>query len=250
MQKLKEKVKEGKEMKRKLKFSIIVIVLVSSILLLIGGKAQASLQANPNTKNKTAKTSQEWITAIREMENTNGAMGLSEERNTNLTGTKSNNIDVHFMKSAEYGAIAILSASGYGNSSNAQAITSTTGNNTGMILDTNVYEYVSGFVAAVEGVEERYYNVYGDVKVGDAMNTCAGWHSASSSRGITQSTHISGRLVRGYGGIFSYDGMVSYSNSAYADRSAVFLLNGLPSNYLKANHLAFGRGVAVCGEGL
>lgn len=237
-------------MKKKIKFYVMLIIGISSILLLIGGKSQATLQSNPNTQYKMVKQKEAWIGSIREMENVNEAMGLSEERNASLTSTKSNNIDVHFMKSTEYGAIAILSASGYGNSSNEKVITSTTGNNTGMILDTNVYEYVSGFVAAVEGVEERYYNVYGDVKVGDAMNTCAGWHSASSSRGVTQSAHISGRLVRGYGGIFSYDGMVSYSTSAYADSSAVFLLNGLPSNRLRANHLAFGRGVAVCGEGL
>lgn len=108
-------------MKRKLKFSVTLIILVSSILLLIGGKSQATLQSNPRTQYKNAKEKEEWISDIRKMESTNGAMGLSEETNVDLTSTKTNNIDVHFMKSTEYGAVAILSASGYGNPSNERS---------------------------------------------------------------------------------------------------------------------------------
>lgn len=38
-------------------------------------------------------------------------MGLDETFNADLTSKESNNIDVHMMRSTEYGAIAILSAS-------------------------------------------------------------------------------------------------------------------------------------------
>ena len=63
--------------------------------------------------------------AFRTMEQAGGSMGLAETLNADLTSKESNNMDVHMMRSTEYGAIAILSASGYGNPSNAQAITTT-----------------------------------------------------------------------------------------------------------------------------
>ncbi len=80
-----------------------------------------------------------------------------------LTSESSNNgIDVHMMRTTEYGAIAILSASGYGNPSNAQAITSTTGNETGIILNTNCYEWTAGDYKEVffSGVNNRYFDTY------------------------------------------------------------------------------------------
>ena len=234
MQKLKEKVKEGKEMKRKLKFSMTLIILVSSILLLIGGKSQATLQSNPNTHYTKGINFQGLLSGIREMEATNGAMGLSETKAVDLKGTKSNNIDVHFMKSTEYGAIAILSMSGYGNPSNAQAITTTTGNNTGMMLDTNYREWTAAtnVVGITLGSDARYYDLYGDVKIGDALGVCKGWHSATTA---AMPNSNKSALWRGFGGIFSYRGTVS-SQTMPGD-----------GNYTRAY---WGRGVAVCGEGL
>ena len=129
-------------MKRKICLSLGI--LMCSILLAMGGSVQAAvMQANPQTQYKTVKTAPEWMNLVRTMEDTNGAMGLTEKRNSNLTSTTAtiNNIDVHCVKSTEYGAMAILSASGYGNSSNNNAITTTTGNNTGIILNTSYGEW-------------------------------------------------------------------------------------------------------------
>ncbi len=238
-------------MKKKIKFYVMLIIGISSILLLIGGKSQATLQSNPNTQYKMVKQKEAWIGSIREMENVNEAMGLSEERNASLTSTKSNNIDVHFMKSTEYGAIAILSASGYGNSSNEKVITSTTGNNTGMIINTGYYEWVSGYGYEVSGIDARYYDLYtndiSSAKVGDALAECSKWHSAQSYTWMTYHNYSCKAFCRGYGGIFSYNGFINTTSGSSYGTS---LNNGVPSGYTKNNRNAFGRGVAVCGEGL
>lgn len=227
-------------MKRKLKFSMILIILVSSILLLTGGNSQATLQANPNTHYKETKLLNGWVPLIRTMENTNGAMGLAENRNADLTSTEEtvNNIDVHCMKTTEYGAIAILSASGYGNPSNDNAIVTTTGNNTGMMLNTSQWEWTAGIASAdmLAGVNPKYYDLYGAAKRGDALAVagdanpgCAGWHGATTTSWIP---FWRCGYVRGSGGIFSFYGG---SNR---------IGNAVDSLW------AFGRGVAVCGEGL
>ena len=132
--------------------------------------------------------------------------------------------------------IAILSASGYGNPSNAKAITSTTGNETGIILNTNNKEWTAGGLqgSIFTGVDSRYYDAYtrsqDSAKVGDALGSstttnpgAAGWHSASSSSWVLGSNPY---FVRGgWGGIFSFS-CDDVSCSYYA------------------------RGVVVCGAGL
>ncbi len=121
-------------MKRKQK-----IILWITMILIVGftSKTQAALQANTGTQYTKTGTPGNWMTWFRQMEQAGQAMGLSETLNSDLTSTTSNGIDVHMMRSTEYGAMAILSMSGYGNSSNAQVITTTSGNNTGVILNTN-----------------------------------------------------------------------------------------------------------------
>ncbi len=98
--------------------------------------------------------------AFRTMEQAGGSMGLAETLNADLTSKESNNIDVHVMRSTEYGAIAILSASGYGNPSNAQAQQQQTGNNTGVILNTNnKWEYSRRRKNRIfPGVNGRYFD--------------------------------------------------------------------------------------------
>ena len=215
---------------------IIAIILMILILLIINtGKVNAALQANPNTQYKKEDTPANWMTNFRKMENAGGAMGLSETLNADLTSAESNNIDVHMMKSTEYGAIAILSASGYGNPSNATAITTTTGNNTGIMLNTGNWEWVAGGLSGsiFSGVNSRYVNKYTaaktSAKIGDALGEasvtnpgCAGWHKASYSNWVTSSYPY---FNRGSGGIFSF-------------------------NNNNAGNKYYSRGVAVCGAGL
>ena len=235
--------------KTKKKF-IVALIMLLAIAVLPVGQAQASLQSNPNTQYKSSdqKTPTDWIKQIREMETGQGSMGLNETLNGNLTASsESNNIDVHMMRSTEYGAIAILSASGYGNPQTLQnsSTKTTTGNKTGVYFSGNNYEFVAGGLSgsAYNGVDKRYYDAYGtnnsssydydtnksNAKVGDALGDrttankgCVKWHSASYASWVGSS---SPHFVRGSGGLFSF--VVSY-----------------------ATYTCWGRGVAVVGAGL
>lgn len=61
---------------------------------------------------------------IRTMETKNQAMGLEEsiEEQSMQSASGSNGIDVHMIKSTEWGTVAILSASGYGNKKNYKKV--------------------------------------------------------------------------------------------------------------------------------
>ena len=199
-------------MKKTMKKYLMMLFLTLSITLLPMGGVKAALQANPNTHVKKTDAPTNWMSNIRKMEETNGSMGLSESLNSDLTSKESNNIDVHMMRTTEYGAIAILSASGYGNSKTLQnsSIKTTTGNKTGVYFT---------------GVNAKYYDSYtgssSSAKVGDAIG-CRGWHSASTSNWVTENNPY---FARDNGGLFSIDD--DDNGVAYA-----------------------GRGVAVCGAGL
>ena len=221
--------------KTKVKLLALAIMLVTMTLMPVG-QVKAALQANPNTQYTKKDSATNWISNFRKMETAGGAMGLNETLKGDLTSESSNGIDVHMMRTTEYGAIAILSASGYGNPSNAKAITSTTGNETGVMVNTNQWEWNAGGLqgSIFKGVNSRYFDTYTDNqssgRVGDALGSstttnpgAAGWHSASYSNWVNGSYPY---FARGYRGIFSFD------NGYYASS------NG------------YGRGVVVCGAGL
>ena len=225
--------------KTKKKF-IVALIMLLAIAVLPVGQAQASLQSNPNTQYKSSdqKKATDWIKQIREMETGQGSMGLNETLNGNLTASsESNNIDVHMMRSTEYGAIAILSASGYGNPQTLQnsSTKTTTGNKTGVYFSGSNWEFVAGGLSgsAYNGVDKRYYDAYGtdytSKKIGDALGAqgtaypgCATWHSASYASWVLSSSPY---FIRGYGGLFSFV-------------------------YNFATNTGWGRGVAVVGAGL
>lgn len=220
-----------------LKQILATTLLVTTLLITNAGISKAALQANTNTQYTKPDTAENWITAFRQMETAGGAMGLSETLNSDLTASSSSNgIDVHMMRTTEYGAIAILSASGYGNPSNAQAITTTTGNSTGVILNTDNREWTAGGISGLifSGTNSRYFDTYTtsntSAKIGDALGTatttnpgCAGWHSAPNSYWDGRSSYY---FYRGGRGIFSFNDF----NGSYTH--------------------CFCRGVAVCGQGL
>ena len=226
----------------------ITLILVAIMVLLGTGNVQAALQANPNTQGKKTDTLPNWIKNIRQMEAADGAMGLSETIGADLVATsESNGIDVHAIRSTEYGAMAILSASGYGNPSNDKAITTTTGNNTGVMINTADWEWTAGIAnassAGVSAFNSKYYDLYTfndatSAKAGDALGSstvtnpgCAGWHSASSSTWLSNYQNCG--FARGSGGIFSFNGC-SYNLSN--------------AGYVITPHWA--RAVVVCGAGL
>ena len=219
--------------KTKVKLLALAIMLVTMTLMPIG-QVKAALQANPNTQYTKTATPENWMKGFRQMETAGGAMGLNETLKDGLISESSNGIDVHMMRTTEYGAIAILSASGYGNPSNAKAITSTTGNETGIILNTNNYEWTAGGLqgSIFSGVNSRYFDTYtgnqSSARAGDALGTdttsnpgATGWHYAAYYDNWVESGNPC--FVRGYRGIFSFN-------------------NG--------HDIDYGRGVAVCGAGL
>lgn len=149
-------------------------------------------------------------------------MGLNETIGDDLVATsESNNIDVHMMKATEYGAMAILSASGFGYSGKLQdaPVKSTTGNATGVYIAVDRWEWVAGVCdvkeTVGEGKDPRYYDLYKasdqtSAKVGDALgNTygsnpgCLNWHTTNASAWVTW---VQPGFCRGYDGIFRFWG--------------------------------------------
>ena len=120
------------------------------------------------------------------------------------------------MKSTEYGAIAILSASGYGNPQTLQSssVKTTTGNKTGIYFSGSNWEWVAGGLegSIFSGVNSRYFDTYSggqaSARIGDALGSasttnpgCAGWHSASNGYWVYGSSPY---FERGSGGLFSF----------------------------------------------
>ena len=227
-------------MKEKTKQKMLAFILVVAFAILMPfSNVKASLQANPNTHNKKVDGPTNWMSNIRSMEKSGEAMGLSETLNSDLTASSdSNGIDVHMMKSTEYGAIAILSASGYGNPQKLQDSTekTTTGNKTGVYFSGANWEWVAGGLqgSIFGGVNSKYYDSYtgaqASAKVGDALGTsgttnpgCTEWHSASNPLWVGSGS--APYFERDNGGLFSF-----YINGDYGSNLA--------------------RGVAVCGAGL
>ena len=216
------------------------IFVVAFAILIPFGNVKAALQANPNTHYKKSMVPSEWMKQIRNMEKAGEAMGLNETLNSDLTASsESNGIDVHMMRSTEYGAIAILAASGYGTSSKLNtSMQTTTGNKTGVYFSGQNYEWVAGGLkgSIFSGVNAKYYDAYtnsqSSAKVGDALGNksttnpgCAGWHGASNT---TSWVYTGGSYFkRGGRGLFTSGGNVYGDSDTYC-----------------------GRGVAVVGAGL
>ena len=215
------------------------IFVVAFAILMPFGNVKAALQANPTTHYNSAnqKKPVDWMKQIRNMEKGGEAMGLNETLNSDLRASSaSNGIDVHMMRSTEYGAIAILAASGYGSSSKLNnTMQTTTGNKTGVYFSGKNYEFVAGGLkgSIFSGVNAKYYDAYtssnSSAKIGDALGDgtttnpgCAYWHGAPGAGWVNSSYPYFGR---GYNGLFSF-------------------------NDNDASITGWGRGVAVVGAGL
>ena len=245
---------------KRLSKKIILLVIVLGIMFMPMGTVKGALQANPDTySKKQTNMADTWITIVRNMEKAGEAMGLNETLNNDLTASsESNNIDVHLVRSTEYGAVAILSVSGYGNPQTLQEseIKTTTGNKTGVYFTGTDGELVAGGLEGTIGKRQGtflnanpiYYESYTSsresAKVGDALGDatttnpgCAGWHKASSNMWLYYKSGgqedrggvCYGRFIRGTGGIFS----ISFMNEYYSR-----IASGVA------------RGVASCGQGL
>lgn len=221
---------------KKKKFILSLVVVLGVALLPMQTNAVV-LQGNPNTNGKGRYEAKDWMTYIRDMETSNQAMGLSEtiDATTQKATSTSNDIDVHMAKTTEWGAMAILSASGYGNSKKIQEsdIKSTTGNKSGIYMPLTNRETTAGGLKnyVFSGVDERYYDAYTDsytsAKTGDGLGKtgtsvlgCAMWQGAIEENWVNSSNRY---FLRGYPGLFSFNRASGGSN--------------------------YGRAAVVCGEG-
>lgn len=188
-------------MKRKWLFKNLMVTSVcfGAMVLLGTGSSRAVLQSNGNEG--AVDSLPNWMINARKMEELGGAMGLSESLNDNLTTNgDSNNIDVHMQKNTEYGALAILSASSYGNPNKINSGETTTGNVTGVVMKLNK-EWVAARRSDVYvNCLNRYINTYEKnytAKIGDALYETNGWHNATAvwfgtnSSGIVRSLNSS-----------------------------------------------------------
>ena len=148
------------------------------------------MQANGNAA--TAQAIDNWVLNIRNMEATGGTLGLSEtvDSSTLLSSSASNNLDIHMEKNTEYGAVAILSASGYGNQKKIEDNQTTTGNKSGiyMRIGESVADVVSAgqitYSSRYKGIDKRYKDDYTTsyiAKAGDAIIETAGWNGGSQN---------------------------------------------------------------------
>lgn len=212
------------KLKQKLRITIILILFI--FMSSKYSQVNAALQANGNT-GKTDSVSN-WLINVRKMETAGGTLGLQDTINgTNLTSSagKSNNLDIHMEKNTEYGAMAILSASAYGNQNKIKTGETTTGNKSGVVMHFELGEIVSAgglsatwaFNNASSKYKNKYYNNQG--KIGDAMDETKGWHGGNWGWfGEDRSA-----MVRNYkSSIFSFAGNQGVNwNNAYSTRAVI-----------------------------
>lgn len=201
------------KMKNKILMTIITGVALSTII--IPNKANAALQSNGGTPTK--RTLGTWMLQIRQMQELGGTLGRTDTINTTNLASNATDLDIHMEKNTEYGAMAILSASAYGNPSKINDGETTTGNSTGIVINLN-----REWVAAIQNTWgddalKRYKNLFVDStyteRIGDAMFETKGWHGGSKSYGPY---NVSGILRSYSGSIFSYQSGYDPSDTSYS----------------------------------
>ena len=202
----------------KVKNKILTVMVFSSILsgLIIPNKANAALQSNGGTP--ATKSMNSWILQIRQMQEIGGTLGRADTISTNNLTSNATDLDIHMEKNTEYGAMAILSASAYGNPNKINDGETTTGNSTGIVMRIN-NEWVAALSSSdainLKNAASRYKNIYTKeekYKVGDAIKETYKWHGAKENFWIAE--NINTGLLRsrnGSGSIFNYWGR-GYNN--------------------------------------
>lgn len=212
-------------MKIRKKLIIGILAISMACIILQPNKSNAALQSNGGTP--ATKTINNWILQIRQMQELGGTLGRTDDiSKTDLT-SNSTELDIHMEKNTEYGAMAILSASAYGNPNKINDGETTTGNSTGIVVKMNK-ELVAANANSTSNssltkvapnfnnASGRYKNLYSSsyvAKIGDAI---LNWHGSTSSN-WTSSDSQNGVLIRSFSGsIFSYYAR-GCDNSNYGD---------------------------------
>ena len=172
-------------MKKTLKTILIVFCLTVILFIITPIKAQAALQSNGGTP--ATKSLNGWMLQVRNMQALGGTLGRTDTINTTNLTSNATDLDIHMEKNTEYGAMAILSASSYGNPNKITSGQTTTGNETGIVINLNKEWVAAG---QLEGVPQfvnangRYKNAYTrtySAKIGDAITETKGWHGSTAS---------------------------------------------------------------------
>ena len=229
-------------MKNIVKKVFLVILILSALSFINCCKVNAALQSNggsPKTYNLN-----DWMINVRKMQSMDGALGLNDTISDNLT-SNSTTLDIHMEKNTEYGAMAILSASAYGNPNKIENGQTTTGNKTGVYINLNIEKVAAGYpnggASSYQGVyfvgaAARYKNLYRSSTTGypgDATKETWFWHGGSSTGEWTSyhnynySDDVRAGMVRAGDSIFSWstyshqNGGVARADYARASRAAV-----------------------------
>ena len=215
----------------------IIIFLIA--MFIYPTNVKAALQSNGGTP--AVYNVNTWIGAIRYMQALGGTLGRTDTINANLTSS-SKELDIHMLKNTEYGAIAILSASAYGNPNPIASGQTTTGNSTGIQMNLNK-EWVSGGTSSLDvenfkNASNRYKNIYTTSfvsKTGDAIVETAGWHT-SNNPSIWFDTRLdaSGLLRAFSDSIFTYycrgiyyENREAHYEKTWASRAAIVVGTGI-----------------------
>lgn len=225
----------------KVKNKILTAMVFGTILsgLIIPNKANAALQSNGGTP--ATKDLPTWMLQIRQMQEIGGTLGRKDTIDTTNLTSGATDLDIHMEKNTEYGAMAILSASAYGNPNKINDGETTTGNSTGIVINLN-YEWVSaGQLSSVKqfiNANRRYKNEYTTTyvaKIGDAIDETNSWHGSSAGDWINGSSG-SGLLRGSSRGVFSYYGYgdsngsnkwSAYYSKQWASRACIVVGTGL-----------------------
>ena len=204
----------------------ITFVAIFVLTMLAGGiNVQANYQSRPDVASKKSVNADTFFVNIRKIEESGQGMGLTSVIDANGNKTSgATGIDVHMMKNTEWGTVAILAASSYGqidqNTQIGVAKSSTTGNNYGVFqMNDTTAEYVAGINNAVSTshtnlgkiklAPERYKDLYtgsiGNIppKIGDGTSGLPygtqDWMGASYKFGLGSVSKLI--MIRGYGSV-------------------------------------------------
>ena len=179
------------------KQKIIMVIIAILSIIVMPNMSQAGLQANKGGTRLTNITSNNFFIAIRKMETQYGTLGKNAILDTTTyIDSVENGIDSHMILNTEYGTIAILAKSKYGQDSSSSNDT-TTGHESGVFRlggygsgYSTVYENVAGIYTStneytniIGNADARYYNKYDSEisKPGDAMGIFTRWKNYPSS---------------------------------------------------------------------
>ena len=227
------------------KIKILLALLIITIITFVFDKNVVIAAVQSNGKTPINKNRNTWFQTVRSMEAIGGGFGLEESINNNLTATtNSNNIDIHFQKNTEYGAMVLLSTSSYGKSDKILNGETTTGNETGIKMPYNKEWTATQIIKSDNSYKLNYDERYVDYyelnnfkgKSGDATIETNQWHGGNAGS-------VGGD---GFGGLvrMPWDPAKSIfewsvcAHSSYYDREAA-----ISNNYAT-------RAVVVNGEGI